>query len=90
MTAPGEHGEVAPHYLGALMWVMRCTRPDLAFALSLCARFITKWCAAADAILDHILGYVESTKRHALVAWVTEGDALSCTTFSDADHGVAR
>ena len=87
LTAPGVHGDVAPHYLGALMWVMRCTRPDLAFALSLCARFLTKWCAAADSLLDHLVGYVESTKRYALVAWVCEGDTLASVTFTDADHG---
>jgi hypothetical protein len=69
------------------MWLARCTRPDFGYALSLCSRFVTRWCVASDEMLEHMMGYLESTRTFSLVSWIVPGDSLHSITYCDADHG---
>src|ERR1700678_2092181 len=71
--------------LGTVMWGQLATRPDLAFSVSLLARFqsnpgIEHWNA-----LMHIIGYIKNTMDYGLT--YTRGHGLSPHAYVDADFG---
>jgi Reverse transcriptase (RNA-dependent DNA polymerase) len=71
--------------LGSVMWGQLLTRPDLAFTVSLLARFqanpgIDHWNA-----LMHVVGYIKNTIDYSLT-YSRDGE-LSPTAFVDADYG---
>jgi hypothetical protein len=75
-----------PQLVGALMYLMVCTRPDLAYAISVLARFMAKgkhtsthWKAAR-----RVLQYLIRTKEHALV--LGGGDSRMLTVYADASY----
>lgn len=39
---PGEYHEISAQLIGALLWIVRCGRPDLAYSVSLIARFSSR------------------------------------------------
>ena len=69
------------------MWIMRCARPDLAFAVSFVSRFLTRRSFAADGLLSRVLTYLDSTADLRSVSGVRPGDALRPVSFVDADPG---
>ena len=78
----------AAEMIGALLWVARCTRPDISFAVAFLARFVgaERWCTVADRYLERIVAYLAATRDHVLVMWLAVGDTLFVKTFADADH----
>jgi hypothetical protein len=71
--------------LGSVMWGQLATRPDLAFSVSLLARFqsnpgIDHWNA-----LLHVVGYIRNTIDYGLTYY--RDSELSPTAFVDADYG---
>ena len=74
--------------LGSVMWGQLATRPDLAFSVSLLARFqanpgINHWNA-----LMHVIGYIKNTISYGLT--YSRDSDLSPTGFVDADYGGAE
>ena len=74
--------------LGSVMWGQLATRPDLAFSVSLLARFqanpgINHWNA-----LMHVIGYIKNTISYGLT--YSRDSDLSPTGFVDADYGGCR
>jgi len=63
-------------HVGALMFVMRCTRPDIAYALSVIASVLDRWSKRADAFLLHLFGYLKNTWNLQLEAWLDIRDIL--------------
>ena len=84
---PGRLGQEAPRFIGELLWVARCSRPDIAYAVSLVARFSANWCRAADRFLEKIVSYLAGSSDLGLHFWVKEGDRLHAVGLCDADHG---
>lgn len=71
--------------LGSVMWGQLATRPDLAFSISLLARFqanpgIEHWKA-----LIHVVGYIRNTLDYGLT--YSRDFDISPTAFVDADYG---
>jgi hypothetical protein len=71
--------------LGTVMWGQLATRPDLAFTVSLLARFqanpgLNHWNA-----LLHVIGYIKNTIDYGLT--YSRDHDLSPTAFVDADYG---
>ena len=71
--------------LGSVMWGQLATRLDLAFSVSLLARFqadpgIDHWSA-----LLHVMGYIKNTIDYGLTYY--RDSELSPTAFVDADYG---
>jgi hypothetical protein len=71
--------------LGSVMWGQLATRPDLAFAVSLLARFqsnpgLNHWSA-----LLHVVGYIKNTIDYGLT-YSREYD-ITPTAYADADYG---
>ena len=74
--------------LGSVMWGQLATRPDLAFSVSLLARFqsnpgIDHWNA-----LMHVMGYIKNTIDHGLT--YSRDSELSPMAYVDADYGGCR
>jgi len=73
---PGVFAETCRKYMGALNFVQRCTRPDVAFAVSLLCGALDKWGTGADALLVHLFGYLDKYWNLVLVCWVDKRDFL--------------
>ena len=74
--------------LGSVMWGQLATRPDLAFSVSLLARFqsnpgIDHWNA-----LMHVVGYIKNTMDHGLT--YSRDFDISPVAYVDADYGGCR
>jgi hypothetical protein len=76
----------AAELIGALLWVARCSRPDISFAVSFLARFTHRWSVVADRYLERVVAYLATTSDFVLASWVSPGDMLQVSTFADADH----
>ena len=71
--------------LGSVMWGQLATRPDLAFSVSLLARFQSNPGIEHWNTLLHVLGYIKNTIDYGLTySWDSK---LSPTAFVDADYG---
>ena len=84
----GRLGKHAPEVIGALLWVARCARPDISFAVAYIARFSApgRWSIVADRYLERIVAYLRATKDFVLTQWLIPGDELEILTYADADH----
>ena len=74
--------------IGSIMYAMTCTRPDVAFALSMCSRFQSNsgdahWCAAKS-----ILKYLRRTKDDLLI--YGGDDELVVKGFTDVSFQTDR
>ena len=54
-------------FIGSLMYVVRATRPDAAYAVNKLAREVARWAKADDAGLAHVTGYLNATAGHGLL-----------------------
>ena len=84
--AEGQFASECLSFLGALLWIARCCRPDVAFAVGFVARFSAKWSRAADAMLERILAYLWYTADFGLYAWIRPGEVLHVFSSCDSDH----
>ena len=69
--------------VGSLMYLSVCTRPDLAYAVGILARFSSKpnrshWTAA-----KRVLRYLKGTANHGIA--FTKSESGECLGYSDAD-----
>jgi hypothetical protein len=94
LTLPAEEEEAVPgqeryaELVGSLMYLMVCTRPDLAYPLSVLGRFVGEgrhgskhWKAAL-----RVLGYVAHTKHLRLTLGGEKSELEGFTDASWADH----
>ena len=72
----GLFADTCRKYTGALNFVQRCTRPDIAFAVSLLCGALDKWGTGADALIIHLFGYLDKYWNLILVCWVDKRDFL--------------
>jgi len=68
--------------IGSLMYAMLGTRPDIAFAVSYCSRFLAKPTEAHRTAMRRIMRYLKSTTSLCLVY---EGEIEPLTGFTDSD-----
>jgi hypothetical protein len=68
--------------IGALMFLMVATRPDIAFALSILSRFTTKPQRLHESALQRLLRYLKSSTRRGIT--YSSGDLIG---YTDADFG---
>ena len=64
----GRLDQHAAEIIGALLWVARCTRPDISFAVAFIARFSApgRWSIIADRYLERIVAYLAATNDFVL------------------------
>jgi hypothetical protein len=83
---PGRLESHAPAFLGALLWVVRCSRPEMAHAVGHIARFVSKWSLAMDRLLERTLAYLSGTIDYGLYMWTYRGEELHAYGFAVTDH----
>jgi hypothetical protein len=71
--------------VGALLWLMLNTRPDIAFAVSFCARWCQKPTYGACYILCHLMTFVVKTKERGIR--FAKPDRLDFHAIADAALG---
>ena len=69
--------------VGSLMYAMLCTRPDIAYSVSVLSRYMTKPGEAHIIAAKKVLRYLKGTTEWELVY---EGKHLSLTGYTDADY----
>ncbi len=74
---PGVFADTCRKYMGALNFVQRCTRPDIAYSVSLLCGALDKWGKGADELLIHLFGYLDKHWNLILVCWVDKRDFLN-------------
>ncbi|WVZ51500.1 LOW QUALITY PROTEIN: hypothetical protein U9M48_002644 [Paspalum notatum var. saurae] len=73
--------------IGSLLY-LTATRPDIHFAVCLCARYqVSPWTSHRQAV-KRIFRYLKFTPELGL--WYSSGSSLSLREFSDADHAGCR
>ena len=79
--------------LGILMWIMRCTRPEISTAVSIVASFSHCYGASHFDALKHILRYLKGTREFRLVYGKTEGiphGSTRLSLYTDSDYAVCQ
>ena len=86
---PGRLAESALTHLGGLLYLVRSSRPDLAYAVGFLTRYAANWSEASDVRLNRVSEYLESTVDHGITWTLMRPDAgyMSLKAFCDADHG---
>ncbi|GKE21242.1 hypothetical protein Tco_1432754, partial [Tanacetum coccineum] len=69
--------------IGSIMYAVRCTRPDVAFAQNLCSRFQQNLGEAYWIVVKTILKYLRNTKNMVLVYGRNHGNELKVTCYTD-------
>ena len=85
----GEREGDCRSYVGALMCVVRASRPDAAHAVNRLARNVHEWARTDDADLAHVMGYLRATQAHELEMVFDVRDRkgnLWLELYVDADH----
>jgi len=70
--------------IGGLLWLASFTRPDLTYAASLLARFVSNPAATHFSAMQRVLAYLHHTRDHGLFFKPTL-DASALDIYSDAD-----
>ena len=89
LGAEGNYNKSFPEYasaVGSLMYLMVCTRPDLAFAVGAVSRFMSCPVEEHWEAVKRILRYVQGTKDNKLVLGGVVGEA-TMVGYTDADWG---
>ena len=76
-------------FVGALMYIVRATRPDATYAVNRLARNVTQWAKTDDADLEHVVGYLSATADLGLTMRADVRDRkgdLWLELWTDADH----
>jgi hypothetical protein len=76
------------HAVGSLMYLAVASRPDIAYAVGVLARFNSNPGIAHWAAIKHLFRYLKGTLDFALTYGPTNSTSSELfTTYSDADHG---
>ena len=81
---------IAPQMVGALLYLTRCSRPDIAFVVGVLGRRVSCWTQDCDRCLLRLISFLEITKNWRLeYKYVYGNDLRELFIFSqvDADHG---
>jgi hypothetical protein len=70
--------------IGSLLWISRCSRPDIAFAVSMLARWNSKFSMRHWKALKGVLRYLKHTIDYKLT-YITPS-SITLTMYTDADH----
>ena len=73
--------------IGSLMYLMTATRPDLAFSVSNCARYMSNPSEEHYKALNRIWQYVRTTQNKGLLYNISDEEALSLIGYVDSDWG---
>lgn len=73
--------------IGSLMYLMTATRPDLAFSVSNCARYMSNPSEEHYKALNRIWQYVRTTQNKDLLYHISDEEALSLIGYVDSDWG---
>ena len=63
----GRFADFCRSFIGALLYLTRGTRPDIAYAVSFLGRFVTNWLRKHDRMMLHLFEYVHHTASLGLV-----------------------
>ena len=78
-------------YLGSLLFLCRCSRPDVAYAVVYLARYVTCWTSRQDRMLDRLMRYLRLTQNARLTsrcgAQLKDVKHLSLDVYVDSDLG---
>jgi hypothetical protein len=89
--APAEQPEPAlplRPLLGSIMWLMRCTRPDILFAVTYFSRFYTTFASVHYGALRRVLRYLHHTHSQPLtLPGLPTNGPLQVRIFTDSDWG---
>lgn len=75
------------HAVGSLMYLAISTRPDIAYAVGVLARFSSNPGTAHRAAVKHLFRYLKGTLDYKLTYAPEPSSPSLFSTFSDADHG---
>ena len=70
--------------IGGLLWLASFTRPDLTYAASLLARFVSNPAAVHFSAMQRVLAYLHHTRNHGL-SFKPTVDSVPLVIYSDAD-----
>jgi len=74
------------HAVGSLMYLAISTRPDIAYAVGVLARFSSNPGLAHWAAVKHLFRYLKGTLDYKLTYMPDKNSSSLFTTYSDADH----
>lgn len=82
----GQLAQSAAQLLMKLLWLARLARPDISYAITALAGYISKWTRNHDLMLCRLLGYVKGTTSFGLYGSVSSGHEIPrLHLFADAD-----
>ena len=84
--ARGQLSTVAARLVMKLMWLARIARPDILYAVTQCAKQITKWTVQDDKRIARVVGYIKQTATFAPIIRI-EDEPLHLSLYVDADFG---
>ena len=74
--------------IGMLLWVSRCSRLDIALAVSRLGSRVARWDSKCDIQLAHLIGYLQAHSDHCLTMKLNKNDKttdLEAKIFTDAN-----
>lgn len=74
--------------VGSLMYTMVATRPDIAYAVGACARYLSNYGQAHWAAAKRVLRYLLGTPHKGLL-YARSGQGVLLTAYTDSDHAMA-
>ena len=79
----------APELVGKLLWLGRCTRPDLLQPCNAVARRYREWCRTDDRLLHRIFRYLRAYEAVGVGFWGCHEDLCKVLieVWADASHG---
>ena len=89
MNAPIIDETMYRSVVGELLYLTVCTRPDITFAVNLCARYVQKPREVHNAAIKKIIRYLKGTPDVGLV-YKQSGKPLRLVVFSDSDFANDR
>ena len=91
---PKEGGELTPEHqkryqsiIGSLLYINRCTRPEISIQVNLLGRRTSKASQANWKAAMHVLRYLESLKQKGLTIRKAIGGKIEIKAYADASYG---
>ena len=84
MAAQSDPQRRVQKMLGMLLWLHRCTRPDIGYALSQLGTRVTTWNTECSEALARLIAYLRTTMNADLYFRFRKGDTVNFVSHSDA------